>query len=143
MKHQFKKADIVVSKSDAKALMLMLGEYGRGARSRADIIADLVEVLESADIVTASPELDERITMNACISYLEAGSTGGELILTWPNASAPEQGRVSVLSPMGIALLGRRVGDQVLVALPNGARRKLTISGVRAAQVEDSLATAH
>jgi regulator of nucleoside diphosphate kinase len=141
MKYQFNEADIVLSASDAEALMLMLGEYSRGARSGDDTLANLVEVVQVADIVASGPELDDRITMNACISYVEAGKVGRELMLTWPNAAVPEQGRVSVLSPMGIAMLGRRVGDQVLVALPNGARRQLTITGVRAAQAEELLAT--
>jgi len=141
MKQNFNETDIVLSASDAETLMLMLGERSRGARSDGDALADLVDLVQTADIVADGPALDNRITMNACISYVEAGRAGGELMLTWPNAAAPEQGRISVLSPMGTALLGRRAGDQVLVALPNGGRRTLTIISVRAAQAETALAT--
>lgn len=37
------------------------------------------------------------------------------------------RGTVSALSPVGQALLGRRVGDRVSVQLPNGRRRQLEL----------------
>ena len=80
--------------------------------------------------------------MNAVVRYVEPGSAGGEVTVTWPNAAAPDQGRVSVLSPIGTALIGRRVGDRVTVVLPNGTQRNLIIEAVRAAQEQDDLAIA-
>jgi transcription elongation GreA/GreB family factor len=40
-------------------------------------------------------------------------------------------GRISVLSPVGRALLGRKVGDVCEVELPGDARLAVTIAGVR------------
>lgn len=40
--------------------------------------------------------------------------------LLGPYESAPEQGRISVTSPIGQALIGMRVGDEVKVRTPKG-----------------------
>ncbi|ARB46425.1 GreA/GreB family elongation factor [Alloalcanivorax xenomutans] len=37
--------------------------------------------------------------------------------LVWPDEAAPEQDRLSILSPLGAALLGARRGDEVMVTL--------------------------
>jgi regulator of nucleoside diphosphate kinase len=134
--------DLILSTADAEALVLMLGEHGRNARRVSNTLEELIEKVQTADIVEGGPLLEDRITMNAAIRYVEPGASGGELTVTWPNAAAPDQGRISVLSPMGAALLGRRVGDRVTVALPNGTRRVLVIEAVQAAQEQDALAIA-
>jgi regulator of nucleoside diphosphate kinase len=40
------------------------------------------------------------------------------------------QGRISVLSPVGRALLGSRAGHEVEVALPSGETRRMVIVGI-------------
>jgi transcription elongation GreA/GreB family factor len=44
---------------------------------------------------------------------------------------ALSRGTVSALSPVGQALLGRRVGDWAAVQLPHGRRRQFKICEVR------------
>ena len=43
-----------------------------------------------------------------------------ECILVYPAERAPEDGRISVLAPLGAAMLGYRVGDTFEVDLPKG-----------------------
>lgn len=43
-----------------------------------------------------------------------------ECTLVYPPESAPEQGYISVLAPLGAAMLGYRVGDSFDVDLPKG-----------------------
>ena len=56
---------------------------------------------------------------------------GGEQ--TWQIVSshdaAPAEGRLSAESPLAMALMGRRAGDQVAVSLPRG-KRTLTVLSV-------------
>ena len=40
--------------------------------------------------------------------------------LLGPYESEPEKGRISVVSPLGKALIGREVGDEIKVNTPNG-----------------------
>jgi transcription elongation GreA/GreB family factor len=42
-----------------------------------------------------------------------------------------EAGQISILSPIGTALLGLRRGDQMLVFLPESGFHKLYVEGVR------------
>ena len=48
--------------------------------------------------------------------------------LVHPNEANAAEGRISIVSPVGKALLGHRVGDEVLVPLPAGDRRLHIIS---------------
>jgi len=52
-------------------------------------------------------------------------SAGRELIYTIvePHRAEPRQGMLSAASPIGGALLGHRVGDQIDVHTPKGVRR--------------------
>jgi len=45
------------------------------------------------------------------------------LMLVFPIDSNLEQGRISVFDPLGIAMLGRRVGDRFDWTIPYGLRR--------------------
>jgi regulator of nucleoside diphosphate kinase len=51
-------------------------------------------------------------------------------MLAYPEAADAASGRISVLSPVGLALIGRKRGDALDVALPN--RRLLEIQILRA-----------
>ncbi len=54
------------------------------------------------------------ITMNSRFELLDLRSGERALYtLVYPEEESPEQGRLCVLSPMGMALLGARVGDIV------------------------------
>jgi regulator of nucleoside diphosphate kinase len=43
--------------------------------------------------------------------------------LVFPNAANIDQGKISILAPIGTAILGYRVGDIVIWQVPAGQRR--------------------
>jgi transcription elongation factor GreA len=43
----------------------------------------------------------------------------------------PVEGKISDASPMGEAVIGRRVGDEVVALTPRGERRRYRIADVR------------
>jgi len=47
--------------------------------------------------------------------------------VVYPQEMSVGQRRISVLSPVGSALLGQRVGQVARVALPDGSTRKLRV----------------
>ena len=49
------------------------------------------------------------------------------MTLVFPEAADPEEGRISVLAPLGAALLGCRVGETVEFRVPGGAARSCEI----------------
>ncbi len=64
------------------------------------------------------------VTMNSrvCVRDMATGETMA-FTVTYPDRANQAEGNISVLSPVGLALLGRRVVDVVTCDTPNGARR--------------------
>jgi regulator of nucleoside diphosphate kinase len=61
------------------------------------------------------------VTMNSRFALHVRGEEGPVCYtLVYPGEEAPSQGKVSVLSPMGTALLGARVGQEVCWLSPEG-----------------------
>jgi regulator of nucleoside diphosphate kinase len=70
--------------------------------------------LEDVEAVQPADVPDDVITMNSRFAVMDLRS--GETIsytLVYPEDESLERGKLCVLSPMGIALLGARVGDIV------------------------------
>jgi regulator of nucleoside diphosphate kinase len=70
----------------------------------------------------------DRATIDARIEFEDESS--GErrvILLVHPRAANERLGRVSVLEPLGMALLGLREGECVDWPLENGARRRIRL----------------
>ena len=76
------------------------------------------------------------VTMDSRVAYTD-GSTGvsREITLVYPHEADGTQGRVSVLAPVGTALLGLSAGQSIEWEFPDGRRRRLTVN--RVVQRED------
>jgi regulator of nucleoside diphosphate kinase len=97
----------------------------RRLRSQYDLSPVLDEALDAlldqADLVLSREVLPEVVTMNSRVR-VRSPETGAEhrLTICYPAQADVEQGRVSVLSPLGLALLGRSVGQQAPWIRPDG-----------------------
>ena len=64
------------------------------------------------------------VTMNSIVRIVDLESGEDETYtLVYPERADIAQNRISILAPVRTALLGRRVGDVVSVAVPSGRRR--------------------
>ena len=83
-------------------------------------ISELQGQIGQSDIVQIDQEYD-RCVFGAKIT-LEDISTGEQncYTLVGPYESAPEEGRVSVTSPLGRALIGKEEGDEIRFETPGG-----------------------
>lgn len=100
---------------------LELMELDSGHRERPHIQELSVE-LERAEVVEdPSKTPEDLITMRSQVE-LKNLSTGRPLLCTlvYPEEGNPEEARISVLAPLGTAMLGHRVGDTFEVRLPKG-----------------------
>lgn len=90
----------------------------------------LEEELDRAHVVPSEEIPRDVATMNSRVKVKDLDS-GKELVLTlvFPSDADVEQGKVSIVAPIGTALLGYRVGDTVEWTVPAGLRR-LKISEV-------------
>ncbi|MBP8286527.1 MAG: nucleoside diphosphate kinase regulator [Rhodoferax sp.] len=92
---------------------------------------DLAEELDRA-IVAPSDRIPESVvTMNTRLIYSDE-STGAtrEIELVYPNEADSVAGRVSVLAPVGCALLGLSTGQSIDWNLPNGQVHRLRVERV-------------
>lgn len=96
-------------------------------------IARLEDILMRATVVGHSAT-DDSVVIGSRVSVMDV-ETGETLEYVIDGAhGAVEPGTVSVLSPVGQALLGRSRGEQVSVELPAGRRRILKLREVRASR---------
>lgn len=118
--------NIVITQNDARRLTeLLQNACAANGRGRDDLTA-LAGELKRARIVSPQ-EIPERIvTMNTRL-VLSDIDTGSELTFTlvFPQDADADAGRVSVISPVGTAVLGYGENDTVEWDVPAGKRRFL------------------
>lgn len=101
----------------AQALRSLGGSYREFA-------AELESECERATICPRSEIAPDVITMNSCVRVIDLRTQErSRFTLVYPKESDILEGRMSVISPLGLALLGRRKGDIVELRLPAGTRR--------------------
>ena len=91
--------------------------------------------LEGAIIVPRETVPHDVVRMNSRIRYLDE-STGqrNEIEIVYPSDADPRAGKVSVLAPVGSALIGLSVGQQIDWDFPNGRSIRLRVEEVLAQQ---------
>jgi regulator of nucleoside diphosphate kinase len=117
---------ITLSRFDFERLERLLEKVGR----RPDLDA-LREELERAEIVAPAQVPPTLVTMNSVVRFVDDESRReSEVALVFPARADTEKNRISVLAPVGSALLGLSVGDSIDWPLPNGRTRRLRVVGV-------------
>ena len=119
---------LVVTELDAariRELGARLPDGGRGLAGLRDLVD---QVTSDADIVPGAQVAPDVVTMNSTVSFRDE-QTGltHRVTLVYPADVAVAERRISVLSPVGRALLGRTAGAVADVALPDGSERRIRI----------------
>ncbi len=98
-----------------------------GGPASTAVPAALAALLDDADLVASRDVPPDVITMYSRVT-LEEADTGQRrtLCVCYPPDADPAQGFVSVLSPIGAALLGRRIGDVIEPVTPGSAGSQMT-----------------
>ena len=114
---------ITMTHADVEKLRELLREAAR-TEYRNSPYLDLLEAeLDRANLVDADKIPAEVITMNSTATLLDIES-GEELVLTlvYPDEADLLADKISVLAPVGSAMLGYRVGDSFNWDAPGGTR---------------------
>lgn len=83
-------------------------------------IQDIEALLRKAQIIEET-EGSDLVTLGSRVTVVEEGARSPETFRIVGTAEAdPINGKVSHESPLGAALLGRQVGDVVMIQAPNG-----------------------
>ena len=122
------KPSIIVSSTDLERLegLLSLPAF----RSRSDLDG-LRDELERADVREPADMPPDVITMNSRARFLEQNTSREyELTLAYPKDARAEDGRVSIFSPAGSALLGLSAGQIIDWKTPDGNAIRLQVLAV-------------
>lgn len=89
-----------------------------------EIVNRLHDEFKAARMLPQEKISNTVITMNSRVLLREL-STGreAEVTITYPQDVDSREGKVSIFSSIGVALLGRQVGDVVSWKVPNGTGR--------------------
>jgi regulator of nucleoside diphosphate kinase len=131
---------IVVREIDARRLRGLLAARRDSTLRDEAHLDELESELERALLVSADAVPPDVVVMDSAVCVLDlANDERREFTLVYPAEADPRVGRISVLAPLGTALLGFREGDEVEWLMPGGLRR-LRIEQVRS---RDETAVCH
>ena len=85
-------------------------------------IADLEDKVSRAQIVDPASLSGERIVFGATVTLTDDDEKSVRYQIVGPYEADAKVGRISYNSPLGRALIGRRVADEIEVTVPSGDR---------------------
>jgi regulator of nucleoside diphosphate kinase len=115
---------IIITDVDRNRLRDVLASEFVKAIGPVEYLDDLKAELRRAKMVPPEKVPRNVVTMNSSVALRDRSS--GELetyTLVFPEDADIAQGRLSVLAPVGTAILGQRVGDELKWRVPDGWRR--------------------
>jgi regulator of nucleoside diphosphate kinase len=116
--------DLTISTADRERLVRLLDSARLDLRISAASIAALESELARADFVEPDELPRDVVTMGSSIWFRDLETDEVEqYTLVLPSEADVLNDRISVLAPIGTALLGYRLGDVVEWRVPSGKRR--------------------
>lgn len=93
----------------------------------------LAREIERARVLDAGESAEDFVRMESAVTFRD-DSTGQErrITLVYPNRADIADGRVSVMTPIGAALIGLSKGQKIAWQTPAGDSRSLTVLAVNA-----------
>ena len=122
---------IWLTAQDYNRLKHLLADLTRQSRGMQAGVDTLEEILDLARVVHQKKVPGNVVTMNSRVLFRDV-STGeeGTVTVVYPADADASGGRISVLSPVGAALLGEAEGAEVELPLPHGQTRRIRINSV-------------
>lgn len=88
-----------------------------------DSIRVLEEALEHANVLPQEEIPRDVISLNSRVKFRDLRTGQEEVyVIVFPCDADLSASKISVFSPIGIALLGRRIGESVKIRIPRGTR---------------------
>ena len=115
--------DVLLTDIDSSRLQSLI--EGSKLRDMRDVgSAEMLERhLDEADVLPATHIHPDVVTMDSEVLVTDIGS--GDTFsfhVVFPRSADAGEGRISVLEPLGMAVLGRSVGDRIKWEVPGGMR---------------------
>jgi len=115
---------IFITDDDMDRLRDLVRRGRMASRRDQDHLEELDRELDRAEVVATGEVLPDVVTMHSTVRVrdLDSGKRT-EYTIVFPVDADIENKRISVLAPIGTALIGYRAGDMIEWATPGGTRR--------------------
>ena len=115
---------ILITEQDAERLRPLVQQNSLSHHPDHEDLPRLKAELDRATIVGPKELPSDVVAMNSIVELEDL--TDGEILtfqLVYPEQAAISEGRISILAPLGMAMLGYRVGDEIEWPVPAGIAR--------------------
>ncbi|MDR5892078.1 MULTISPECIES: nucleoside diphosphate kinase regulator [Halomonas] len=119
---------IIINRLDAERLQRLIDD----ASDKDLFVADaLEEELERGEVIDPEEIPDDVVSMNSRIQFTDL-TRNRQMIrtLVYPHSLATTEDGISVMAPVGAALIGLRVGDVIDWNLPDGHQVSLRVDAI-------------
>jgi regulator of nucleoside diphosphate kinase len=111
----------------ARLFNLVRGPRAQPAPAGTAHAKDLLDLAELVDPQRIAPTV---VTMRSRVRLVRPGGQALEATLAYPAEAQVDEGRISVFSPLGLSLLGARVGETVEWAGPGGEAHRAELAQI-------------
>lgn len=119
------KPAIIINELDAERIDMLL-EHHEFASS--PVAHALNSEIDRAEIVSPEKIPADVVTMNSRVRFIDLSNEEEHIrTLVFPNGLKDSNEQISVMAPIGAALLGLRVDDNISWHLPNGTVAKIKV----------------
>ncbi len=119
-------SNIIIAAQDLERLRRLVDS------SPAEAAGKLDAELGRAQVVPRERLPPDVVAMNSEVVYEDLGTGARRTVrVVYPQEADPARGHISVLAPLGSALLGVRVGQEVHWRVPRGSRRLRVVAAQR------------
>lgn len=119
-----RKPDITISELDYDRL----SGLADAARGRAPEVAEeLLTELDRASVVAAGEMPPGVVQMGSTVEYRAGGGDTTRVTLVFPADADVAEGRISIMTPIGAALIGLSAGQSITWTARDGRRHELTV----------------
>jgi len=102
------------------------------SRRMPDLAADLAEEIGRAHVLAKGRYPEHIVCMNSEVEFRDDATGKTQTVrLGYPEAADIAEGKISVLTPVGTALIGLPEGQSIKWESPSGELRQLTVLAVR------------
>ncbi|WP_306351415.1 GreA/GreB family elongation factor [Flavobacterium sp. '19STA2R22 D10 B1'] len=111
---------LIIEKKEFKVIEEILSKAGAKDAVHEACYAKLKKELETAEIRTEAEMPKDVVRLNSIIDIQTPAGLKEGYQLVIPTESNPAQKKLSILMPMGSALIGYAEGDKIMWSFPNG-----------------------
>ncbi|MGY6708615.1 MAG: nucleoside diphosphate kinase regulator [Rhizobiaceae bacterium] len=130
-KTKTRKPAIVIGQSEhAKLARLAEAAVDR----QPEVAEELLRELDRARLVADAKMRDDVVRMGSTLSYVTDTGDARTVTLVYPGEADIESGKISIMTPIGTALIGLSPGQTIAWEARDGRVHRLTVESVHRAQ---------